>query len=102
MAGTGTGERTRTRTSTEMSTRVAMGTRTRVETGTRIEMKVDRRESLETFEVVKEADQKTRERGATPTSNQQLQPQDPTPRHKTRRPSETVASRGGPEPRYGR
>ena len=68
MDGGGTGTRTRT----GMSTRAGMRARTEAGTWTRIEMEVEGRESLGTFEVVIEAietGRKTREGGATPTSN---------------------------------
>ena len=57
--GTGAG----TRAGTGISTREEMGVRTGAGTGTRIEMKAEERESLGTFEVVKEVGQKTLEGG---------------------------------------
>ena len=76
----------------------ASGTGTGAGTGARLEMRVEERESLGTYEVVTvviEAGWKTREGGQRQllTSNHS---------RKTRRPSETVASCGGPEPRDGR
>ena len=64
-------------------------------TGTRIEMRVGVRESLGTYEVVIEVGRKTREGGRRQrvTSNRS---------RKTRRPSETVVSCEGLEPRDGR
>ena len=58
-------------TSTAMSTRVGMGARaeagtrsgTEARTGKRIETRVERGERLETYEVVIEVEQKTREGG---------------------------------------
>ena len=95
---TGTGAGTGTRTG--MSTRAGMGARTGAGTGTRIEMRVERRDSLGTFEVVMEVlivevGRKTREGGRRQllTSNHS---------RKTRRTSETVASYEGPDLRYGR
>ena len=54
-----------------------MGTRTGEGTGTRIEKMVEGRETLGTFGVVTKMGRKTR-KGATPTSSQQPQPQNPT------------------------
>ena len=80
VTGTGTEAGTETRTSTGMRTRVAMGERTGAGTGTRVDMRVEGRESLGTFEVAVEVDWKTREGGRRQqvTSNHN---------HKTRRPN---------------
>ena len=51
------------RTGTGKGTITGLGARIKAVTGTRIEMKVERRESLGTYEVVIEAIQKTREGG---------------------------------------
>ena len=90
---TGTGTRAGTGTRM-MSTRARMGAKARGRTETRIEMRVEGRESLGTSKVVTEIGWKTREGG---------RPQRVTSNHtrKTRRPSETVASCGVPEPRGG-
>ena len=56
-----------------------MGERTGARTGTKIERRVEGRESLGTFIVVVEVGRKDVKGGATPTSSQQPQPQDPTP-----------------------
>ena len=71
------------------------GARTGAKTRTRVEMRVEGRERLEILEEVIEAGRKTREGGRRlrATTNHS---------HKARRPSETVASCGGPDPRDGR
>ena len=67
--GTGTGAGTERGTSTGMSTRVRMGARTGARTGTGestgtiIEMGVQERESLGTYELLIAVDRKTREGG---------------------------------------
>ena len=80
-----------TRTGEEMGASVGMGARTGVGTGTGIEMSMEGRESLGTYEVVKEVGRKTRKEGRR---------QRATINHsrKTQRSSETVASFGGPKP----
>ena len=83
VTGTGTRVGTGTRTGTGISTRAGMGARTGAGAGMRIEMNVEGRESLGTFEVV--IVRKTREGG-------QRQPGTSYHSRKIRRPSETVAS----------
>ena len=70
------------------------GAETGTGAGTRTERRVEGRESLGTSEVIKEVNPKMRERGR----RQQVTN---SHSHKHRRPSETVASCGGPEPKSG-
>ena len=71
------------------------GTRAKAGAGTKTVRRVEGRQSLGTFEVVIEVGRKMRERGRRKRVNSNCS-------RKTRRPSETVASYGGPEPRGGR
>ena len=93
--GTGTGAGTGMRASTGMDTRIGMGVRTGAGTGTTIETRVERRESLGTYEMVIEVGRKTREGGRRQRVTSNLS-------RKTRRPSKTVESCRGPELRDGR
>ena len=91
VTGTGAG------TGTRMGTRTGMGKKTGAGTRTRVEMRLERRESLGTYQVVIEVievGRKTRERGRRQrvTSSRSRKP---------RRPSETVAPCRRPEPRDG-
>ena len=94
MTGTGMDEEKRTRTSTGMG--AGMKTRTSAGTGTRMEKRVEAIERLKTYEVVVEVGRKTRE------GERRQQRVSSNPSRKTRRPSETVASCGGPESSNGR
>ena len=77
------GEETRTETGTGMRTRTEISTRAGM--GARIEMRVERRENPGSYEVVIEVDRRTQGGPeATPTSNQQPQPQDPMPQRDRR------------------
>ena len=75
---TGTGAGTITRTSTGMTKGAGMEARTGAGMGTIKYIRVDGRGILRTFQVVIEMGQRC-ERGATPKSNQQPQPQIPAP-----------------------
>ena len=89
---TGTGAGTGTRVNAAMSTTAGMGARTGAGTRTRIEMRVEGRESLRTYEGVIEVGRNMRERRRhLRVTNSDI--------CKTRRTSETVPSCERPEPR---
>ena len=94
VTGTGTGEGTGTRTRMATGTKAGIGDENGSRNEHEMERKVEGRENPETYEVILELGRKTRKK-VTPTSNQCCHSR------KTRRPSETVVSFGGPEPSAG-